>query len=169
MIFSYTEKQIDTRIDMYAFGVEVGSDATVLATAGLKRLVWAKPHFFMIGIPGVPGNRLHAATTLEIRTFKTVKSQDARDDYMQWDCSLDVFVGGRLSLARIMDHQAVIDAQMGSGVSESIRIGSTVHFGVDEIGDHLKAYRKRLVVLPPNVQRLIDSAKSMTAFGESLV
>lgn len=161
-------KVMDTRIAMYGLGVDVGSDATVLAISGLKRLVWAKPHFSMIGIPGVAGNRMHSATTLEIRAFKKVKSGDARPDFLQWHFAVDVFAGGRLSIARLIGHRDLIDTHFGLGTTEQLRLGWTVVIGADEVGCYMASKKNEPAVISPEVAKLIASARIVTTFGEAL-
>ena len=111
-------KVTDRRCVMYAFGVELRADADVLAISGLKRLVWAKPHFSMVGGNGMPGARQHSATTLAIRHFKRIARLNANESYIEWDFAQNLSVGGRLSKPRLSQYQSVIDAAFGLGATE---------------------------------------------------
>lgn len=147
---------------MYAFGVELGCDADVLAISGLKRLVWAKPHFSMIGGHGMPGARQHSATTLEIRHFKRVAKLSADESYLQWDFAQKLSVGGRLSKPRLLRYKAVIDAAFGRGSAEQLQIGSTVVFDHDEIGRYLAEQQAKPVVMDSKTAALLDAARNAT-------
>jgi hypothetical protein len=153
-------KITDRRCAMYAFGVELGADSDVLAISGLKRLVWVKPHFFMVGANGMPGARQHCATMLAIRHFKRLSSLHTNETYLQWDFEEELFEGGRLSKAKLVQHQSKIDAAFGQGATEQLEIGKTVIFGYDEIGAYLAQQQAKPVFMDSKTAALIEAARN---------
>ena len=133
-----SDQTIDTRIAMYAFGVDYGADAKVLLVKGLKRLVWSKGTKTLIGIKGL--GTLDAPCTLQIRGFKRDK------DRIVYDGSIGagyILVGGRLSKARLLGVKETIDKHFGVGATDMLDPRRTVLMdGRDEVHEWLKSRNK---------------------------
>lgn len=161
---------------MYAFGVDLSGDAVVLAASGLHRLVWAKPYFAMIGGAGMPGGRIHRASTLELRSFKRIDVKEGKEAKegarLQWDRSQQLFTGGRLSKARLQAHASEIDAVLGVGVTALIELPLkyTIMLGDDEISAALTERRLRSNTPDQKNLAFLEAAKNavLTSYGERL-
>ena len=112
-------------------GRDFGSEARVVAICGLVRLVWAKPTCTLLRNPGMV--RSEQASTLELRVFKRISDGDVIFNY-----SRELFVGGRLSVARLVQHRSVIDASLGQGATDRLDVRTTVVFGCDRVGEFLE-------------------------------
>jgi len=117
-------------------GRDFGSQARVVAIAGLVRLVWAKPTCTLLRNPGMV--RAEQGATLELRVFKRVS-----DGSLAFSYSTELFVGGRLSKSRLAQHRAAIDAALGEGATAQLDVKSTAIFGTDMVGEFLELLAPR--------------------------
>jgi hypothetical protein len=132
-------------------GRDFGSEAKVLAISGLVRLVWAKPTHTMLHIPGMV--RAEQGATLELRVFKRTS-----DGSVQFHYTIELSVGGRLSRARVLAHQRVVDTYLGSGATAQLDSKSTVVFGVDLVGEFME-------LLAPQVRRELPRQRETRRMG----
>jgi len=145
---------VDTRV---LLGRDFGSQARVLAVCGLVRLVWAKPAHTVLRNPGMV--RAEQAATLELRVFKRVS-----DGSLAFHYASELWVGGRLSRARLAQCRGVIDDYFGHGATAQIDLKTTVVFGVDLVGDYL-APDARTPVRRTRPDRLPRALPGLTALA----
>jgi len=129
---------VDSRI---LLGRDFGSQARVVAIAGLVRLVWAKPTHTLLHNPGMV--RTDQAATLELRVFKRISDGSLLFSYLT-----ELSVGGRLSKARLTEYRGAIDAHLGSGATAQLDARSTVVFGADLVGEFLDLVQPRPIGAP---------------------